>query len=62
MVLWGTMAASFILTALVIFVPWLRNLFSFADIKIWEYVVALIIGVLILPVSEAIKYFKANKK
>ncbi len=60
MVLWGTMAASFVLTALVIFVPWLRELFSFADIKLWEYILALVIGALILPISEAVKYFKAK--
>ncbi len=60
--LWGTMAASFILTALVIFVPFLRSAFSFMPINVWEYILALIIGSLILPISELVKYLKAKKK
>jgi Ca2+-transporting ATPase len=61
-ILWGTMAISFVLTAIVIFVPMLRDLFSFAPIAIWEYIVALIIGAIILPVSEAVKYLKSKSK
>ncbi len=60
-VLWLTMAISFVLTALVIFVPFLKDMFSFEDIKVWEYALALGIGALILPVSEAVKYFKSKK-
>ena len=57
--LWITMAASFILTALVIFMPFLRDAFSFMPINVWEYILALIIGSLILPISELVKYLKA---
>ena len=60
-VLWLTMAASFILTALVIFVPALRDAFSFMKMSFFQYVLALIIGALILPISEAVKYLKAKK-
>ncbi len=60
--LWGTMAASFVLTALVIFVPFLRDMFSFMPITFWEYVLALVIGALILPISEGVKYLKAHRK
>jgi Ca2+-transporting ATPase len=56
------MAASFVLTALVIFVPFLRDAFSFMPINVWEYLLALIIGSLILPISELVKYLKAKNK
>ncbi len=59
-VLWLTMVASFLLTTLVIFVPFLRNMFSFVSISFWQYLLALVIGALILPISEAVKYFKSK--
>lgn len=59
--LWLTMAASFLLTALVIFVPFLRSAFSFMEITVLEYILALFIGALILPVSELVKYLKRKK-
>lgn len=58
--LWATMAVSFALTALVIFVPVLRNAFSFMPITVWEYILALVIGALILPISELVKFIKAK--
>ncbi len=60
--LWLTMAASFILTALVIFVPFLRTAFSFAEIELWEYALALGIGALIMPISEIVKLVKSKIK
>ncbi len=60
--LWLTMAASFILTALVIFVPFLRTAFSFAEIELWEYALALGIGALIMPISEMVKLVKGKMK
>ncbi len=59
-ILWLTMAVSFVLTALVIFVPFLRDAFSFMHITLWEYILALVIGALILPISEAVKYVKSK--
>jgi len=61
-VLWLTMVASFLLTALVIFVPFLQSAFSFMPITFWEYVLALVIGALILPISEAVKFIKNKNK
>lgn len=58
--LWATMAIAFVLTALVIFVPVLRSAFSFMPITVWEYVLALVIGALILPISELVKFIKAK--
>ncbi len=59
-VLWLTMTASFVLTALVIFVAPLRKAFSFVDIGFWKYLLALFIGALILPISEGVKQLKSK--
>ncbi len=60
--LWLTMAASFLLTSLVIFVPFLREIFEFEPIEVWEYALALGIGALILPISEIVKLIKKSRK
>ncbi|MBO5869446.1 MAG: cation-translocating P-type ATPase [Clostridia bacterium] len=60
-VLWLTMIASFLLTLLVVFVPFLQRAFSFMPISFGQYILALVIGALILPISEGVKYLK-NKK
>ncbi len=61
-VLWLTMAASFVLTAVVVFVPFLQSAFSFMPITFWEYLLALAIGALILPISEGVKLVKRKLK
>lgn len=61
-VLWLTMAASFVLTALVVFVPFLQKAFSFMNITVWEYILALVIGAMILPISEIVKLVKKKLK
>ncbi|MBE6683903.1 MAG: cation-translocating P-type ATPase [Ruminococcaceae bacterium] len=61
-VLWLTMLASFVLTAAVVFVPFLRSAFSFSEISFLNYLLALVIGALILPISEIVKYLKAKLK
>ena len=58
--LWLTMAASFVLTTCVIFIPALRDIFSFENIEVWEYILALGIGALILPISEIVKLIKSK--
>lgn len=59
-VLWLTMVASFVLTAVVVFIPFLRDAFSFASINLWQYLLALVIGALILPIAEGVKFVKAK--
>ena len=60
-VLWLAMLASFVLTTFVVFA--MPKAFSFAEnITVWEYAIALIIGALILPISEGVKYLRRNKK
>ena len=53
--LWGTLAFSLLITAAVIFVPFLNNAFSFQPISITEYLVALALALAVIPVVETEK-------
>ena len=62
--LFGSLIASFILTTAVIYVPFLREAFSFEFISLKEYAVAIVIAVSIIPIIEIQKQIKKirNKK
>jgi len=49
------MLTSFVLTTAVIYVPFLRDAFGFASISLEEYVIAILIAIVIVPVMEIIK-------
>ncbi len=53
--LWISAAASLSLTALIIFVPPLRALFSLTVLDFWHYIVALLLSVSIIPAVECAK-------
>ena len=53
--LWGAAAAAFILTAAVIYIPFLSNAFSFTSISLAEYATALALAILIIPLVELVK-------
>ncbi|MBR6966710.1 MAG: cation-translocating P-type ATPase [Clostridia bacterium] len=53
--LWGTLAFSLLITAAVIFVPFLRQLFSFSPITFIEYFTAMGLALSVIPVVEAVK-------
>ncbi len=59
--LWGAVALSFVLTSAVIFIPFFRNAFSFEAINFGEYLLAILIGMLIVPISEGVKFIKKQK-
>ena len=63
-VLWLSMVVSLLLTTLVLEVPFLANAFGFTPIGLTEYLVALAMGLLVIPVVEIVKFFqrKATKK
>ena len=61
MLLWGTMIFSLILTSLLIFVPALRNLFSFEPISLTEYGVALLLALSTIPIVEIVKLLQRKK-
>ena len=56
--LYGAMIAAVILTALVIEVPFLANLFGFTMIDLKEYGIAMLLAVLVIPVTEIIKWIQ----
>ena len=53
--LWLSMAASLILTTAVIYIPPLRSAFGFELISLAEYLVAIALAVLIIPIIEVVK-------
>ena len=55
-VLWAAMLGSLLLTTLIIEVPFLANAFGFVPVGFTEYAVALILGFLVIPVVEAVKF------
>lgn len=61
--LWAAMLASLVLTTAVIYVPFLSNAFGFEHISFPEYLVALGLAFIIIPIVELIKFFqrKAGK-
>ncbi len=56
--LWGAGVLALLLTAAVIYVPFLRDAFGFSSISLFEYGVALGLAVLILPLVELVKLFQ----
>jgi Ca2+-transporting ATPase len=60
--LFGSMILSFILTAAVIYIPFLRNAFGFTSIGILEYAIALALAVLVIPIVEIVKLIQRKTK
>ncbi|NLZ49580.1 MAG: ATPase, partial [Clostridiales bacterium] len=56
--LFAAMVASLILTSTVIFVPFLASAFQFESISLAEYLVALGLGFLVIPIVEVVKIFQ----
>jgi Ca2+-transporting ATPase len=54
----GAMVLSLILSTVVIYVPFLRDAFDFAEISLQEYGTALGIAFLVIPVVEIVKFFQ----
>ena len=53
--LWGTLAFSLLVTAAVVFIPFLNRAFSFQPITIAEYLTALGLALAVIPVVEVEK-------
>jgi len=62
-VLWAAMIGSLLLTTLLLEVPFLANAFGFVPVGLLEYSVALLLGFLVIPIVEVVKFFqrKAHK-
>ncbi|MDF2889630.1 MAG: ATPase, P-type (transporting), superfamily, subfamily, partial [Lacrimispora sp.] len=57
----ASLAVSFVLTTAVIYVPFLREAFSFEHISFVEYLVAILISVSIIPIVEIMKLIKHKR-
>ena len=60
--LWGGAAAALLLTAAVIYVPFLKTAFGFTSISLAEYAVALLLAVCIIPMVEAVKFIQRKMR
>ena len=61
--LWGTLLFSMVITALVVFVPFLRKVFSFSPVTLTAYLVSMGIAFCIIPLVELIKLIeRASQK
>jgi Ca2+-transporting ATPase len=54
----ASLLMSFVLTTAVIYIPFLRNAFSFEHISLLEYTIAVLIAVSIIPIMEIVKLLK----
>ena len=58
LLLWGTLVISLLITAAVVFIPFLRDAFSFEHISIYEYLTALGLAFTVIPIVEIEKIFR----
>ena len=54
--------ATVILTTLVCEIPFLANAFEFTSVSFVEYVIAIALGVLVVPIVETVKFFQRKKE
>ena len=56
----ASLIMSFILTTAIIYIPVMRNAFSFEEISLAEYVVAILLAFAIIPIVEFQKWLKRH--
>lgn len=61
-VLYWTLAGAFVLTLDVLYIPFLSNAFGFAHISLTEFMIAIAVAVLIIPIVEVQKRLQSRKK
>ena len=61
-VLWIASIATIIFTTLVCEIPFLAKAFEFTSVSLVEYVIAIALGFLVIPVVEMVKFFQRNKE
>ncbi|MBE6878456.1 MAG: cation-translocating P-type ATPase [Ruminococcaceae bacterium] len=57
----GSMIAGIVLTAAVLYIPFLSNAFGFEHISLAEYAIAMLLAVSVIPVVEIVKFFQRKK-
>ena len=60
--LWGAMIASFLCTALVIYVPFLADAFGFEYISLMEYLIVIGLSVTVIPMGGADQAHSAGRR
>ena len=60
--LFGSMILSFILTAAVIYIPFLRDAFGFTRISLTEYAIAIALAILVIPFVELVKLIQRKTR
>ncbi len=58
----GAMGGSFVLTMVVLFVPFLRTAFGLVPISVQEIAISVGLALIIIPVMEIVKIFRRNHK
>ena len=56
--LYIAMVVSFLLTAAVIYVPFLRDAFKFEEISLQEFGISMVLAVSVIPIVETVKFFQ----
>ena len=56
--LFAAMAFSFVMTAMVIYIPIFANMFGFASISLKEYCIAMGLALVVIPIVEVVKIFQ----
>ena len=57
-VLWAAMLGSFLLTTLVVEVPFFANLFGFTTVSLTEYAISVALALTVIPIVEAVKFIQ----
>lgn len=57
-VLWAAMIGSLLLTTAVLEIPFLADAFGFTPVGLTEYLIALVLAVMVIPVVEIVKFFQ----
>ena len=61
-ILYGTLIGAFVLTLAVLYIPFLSNAFGFAHISLPEFLIALVIAIMIIPIVEIQKAIQRAMK
>ena len=60
-VLWGAMLGSLVLTTAVLEVPLVASMFGFTPVSVAEYLIALALAVLVIPIVELVKWIQRRR-
>ncbi len=60
--LFGSMALALILTTAVIYIPFLRDAFGFTGISLFEYLMAMALALMVIPIVETVKLIQRRVK